>query len=258
MTMAVGFLCSDGLVIGADRQITGANYTFPEEKIISFSWANGRAILAYSGERDTFMNLAREIGTQFLDNVTLTEIGARNLFKQCIDTTLHKKETFLVLFGFWIDGQDFPCLIVHNSARRLVDVMVSEVIGYGDSPLTRSLLGRFHNTSIRKVTVHQARIYAVDFISQAKKYDGQYVGDGIDVYSIVRRKDDGKIITLSLDPGQTQQWEKEIEHVHFWLDILFRHVIHEDRNPNVDQFAEKIRKFREWAVPDNDDFKPLF
>lgn len=106
-----------------------------------------------------------------------------------------------------------------------------EVIGYADSPLARSLLGRFKN--LPHVSVQQARIYAVDFISQAKKYDGQYVGGDINLYSIedhdceiwprgtsgiaiIRECKYTRMITSGMD-----EWEREIGQLTSALDQYF-------------------------------------
>jgi len=245
MTMAVGFLCRDGVVIGADRQVTGANYTFPECKLISFSWANGHGILAYSGGRDTFMNFASELGSRVPDSLTMQKSDVKKLLKDCLTASLQKKETFLTIFGFWIEGKS-PSLIMSNTERRIVDVADCEVIGYGDSPLTRSLLGRFRDVP-HSITVHQARIYAVNFISQAKKYDGQYVGDGIDVYSVDHSGDTGERCVRVLDAGQTGTWETQIQLMNYWMDVLFSHTTNKDDPVSMQQFMERVKQFREWA-----------
>jgi hypothetical protein len=70
------------------------------------------------------------------------------------------------------------------------------------------LLGTFKDVP-HNVTVHQARIYAVYFISQVKRYDGQFVGGGIDVYSIDYSGDGEKRCVRVLDAGQTGKWKEK-------------------------------------------------
>lgn len=253
--MAIGFCCRDGVVIGADRQITGVNYTFPECKLITLNWKNGSGIVAYSGDRDTSIVFAKEIGQRLRDDPMLDDEQIAALLKECIAVSTDKKETFLALFGYWLDG-GFPSLIMSNVRRKIVPVPECDVIGYADSPLARSLLGRFSSLP-HHVSVHQARIYALSFISQAKKYDGQYVGDSIDIYSIDERTNPGVPISLLsragkkyirvLDAGQTAEWENEINSMNYWMDVLFSQVTDDEGTVWIAQFMERLKSFREWS-----------
>jgi len=139
--MCIGFLCRDGVVIGADRQVTGQHYTFPECKIIYLHWKNGTGILGYSGNRDTYLNFCGEIGARLATDAVLDEAALKKLLRDCMDASLQKKEEFYTLFGFCLDGES-PAMVMTTAAKRVVDVADCEVIGYGDSPLSRSLLGR--------------------------------------------------------------------------------------------------------------------
>ncbi len=139
--MAVGFLCRDGVVIAADTQVTGANYTFPECKFINFEWNNGSGILAYSGSRDAFIAFASELRSQLSDEVDLTDQEIKSVLRDCLKASIDKKETLLTIIGYWIDGSRFPSMVMSSTTQRVVDVMDCEAIGYADSPLTRSLMG---------------------------------------------------------------------------------------------------------------------
>jgi len=251
--MAVGFVCRDGVVIGADRQVTGQNYTFPECKLISFRWANGHGILAYSGNRDTFINFSSELGSRLPDTAEMRGQSMKTLLKDCIEATLQKKEQFLTLMGFWIDGES-PCMVMSTPQKRIVEVADCEVIGIADSPLSRSLLGRIRDTAVIRISVHQARIYAVDFVSQAKKYDGQFVGDGIDVYAVTRgNRIPGALDTLVVDAAQTPAWEEQIRIMHHWQDVLFYRLTEKQVPVSMDQFMERLRDFRAWAAPNEEE-----
>jgi hypothetical protein len=99
--------------------------------------------------------------------------------------------------------------------------------------------------------IKQASIYAVDFISQAKRYDGQYVGDGIDVFSIDRSGVDGTESVHVLDAGRTGQWENRIATARYWLDVFFNELSNTE-NPmiNVEMFKQRMGDFRQWAGGD--------
>jgi hypothetical protein len=250
MTMAVGFLRPDGVVIGADRQITGIGYTFPECKIVGIYWQNGAGILAYSGERDIYRDFLANMQSAFGQNVTRQEDEIRPLIKQCLDALhLRKNEGFLTLFGYILRGQR-PRLLLSNSKQRVVDAGLCEVIGYADSPLSRSFLGRYQDVPITG-GIKQARIYAVDFISQAKKYDGQYVGDGIDVFSISRSENSGIESIQIVDAGNTVVWENRISIVRYWLDVFFNEISNTEAPMiNVGLFKQRMAEFRQWAGGD--------
>lgn len=248
MTMAVGFVCKDGIVIGADRQVTGANYTFPECKLKSLKWKNGHGIFGYSGNRDTYHDFLNEIWARFTPDAALTHDDVKRLIKETLKATeLARKEQFFSLFGFWLDGER-PDLFMSN-AQRVVSVTECEVIGYADSPLARFFLGKFFDV-LHFVTVHQARIYAVYFISEVKKYDGQYVGGGIDVYSIDMSGQNGERCVRVLDAGRTTEWEQQTNLIHYWWDVLFSQLTNKDNPVLLDQFNERMGQFRAWCAPE--------
>lgn len=249
MTMAVGFLCRDGVVIGADRQVTNqaSGYTFPECKIVSFKWGNGHGILAYAGSRDTFMILSREIGLRISDDPILHDSETRQLLIDSVKASAGKKEQFCTLFGYWLDAENSPRLVMSVPGLRLVDVPECEVIGYGDSPLSRFLLGRFRDVP-HLVTVPQARIYAVAFIAEAKKYDGEFVGGPIDVYSIDMSGQNGERSVRVLDAGQTGNWEEQIGLMAYKTDVAFSYLT--DKTVPIEEaiklYTEAVKRFRSW------------
>jgi hypothetical protein len=248
MTMGVGFLCHDGVVIGSDRQVTGRTFTFPECKLSSLKWKNGHGIFSWAGEHDTSNDFKREIRARFTRDAVISGLDIRQILKECLQASVRKKESFQILFGFWVDGEPHSMLLC-NGTDRVVDVKECEVIGYGDSPLTRSLRGAFLEIPV-SISVQQARIYAVHFVSQAKKYDGQYVGDGIDVYSIDHSGDSGQRCIRVMDAGQTGAWETEINQMHYWLDILFNRATDKEMPMDawVEEFMDKLKLFRRWAT----------
>src|SRR5947209_8578307 len=241
MTVGVGFLCHDGVVIGSDRQITGGRATFPECKVSSVKWKNGHGIFSWAGDHDTSKDLKREIRLRFTRDTVISGLDIRQTLKECLQASVRKRDDFQTLFGFWIDGEPHSMLL-SNGADRVVDVQECEVIGYGDSPLTRSLRGAFLDMPM-SISVQQARIYAVHFVSQAKKYDGQFVGDGIDVYSVDCSGENGQRCIKVLDAGQTGAWETNINQMRYWFDLLFARATDKDMpmDDRVEEFMEKLK-----------------
>jgi hypothetical protein len=255
--MAVGFLCRDGVVIGADRQVTGANYTFPECKLTNPRWKNGDGILAYSGDRDTFLNFADEIGVRIPHDGEFNDQALNRILKECLGAlALKEDESFFTLFGYWLDGKGKqPSLLMSHSSglnTRIVGVPQCEVIGYADSPLTRFLLGRLRDlqlgywtTSQVGITTGQAMVYATYFISLAKKYDGQFVGDGIDLYSISRSSDSGPRCIFFLDSPRSSEREEEINFFQYNMDLLFHRLSGSgsDLDVAMKEFSKGVKRF---------------
>lgn len=244
MTMAVGLLCRDGLVIGADRQITGSGYTFPECKLASVAWKNGHGIFAYSGGHDVYKDFLRAIGERFNRDLEFDDSQVRKLVKDSFASlNLGRKEQFFALFGFMLEDHGPRMLLC--TPQRIVDANRCEVIGVADSPLSRSLLGRLRNVP-QMISVRQADIYVVDFISQAKRYDGEFVGDGTDVYSIGIEND--RTVIRVLDAGQSGSWEEKIGLAHYWQDVFFGELSDADGPmQNTELFMQRMQEFREWV-----------
>jgi len=248
MTMAVGFVCEDGIVIGADRQVTGATYTFPECKLRGIKWKNGRGIWSYSGALDTAKEFQRELESRLMLDRVATISEVRLFLKESLNVCLKKKEGFQTLFGLWID-EEWPALLLSNRAD-VVDAGRCEIIGWGDSALARFLRGLFLMSPGRP-TLQQATSSAIYFISQAQKYDGQYVGGGTDVWSI-----DSNHQTRIMDIAWTGPWEKELDVMEFKTVALFGLLTHreipaeripqelEASNLHVKGFCAKVREGR--------------
>lgn len=232
MTMAVGFVCEDGAVIAADRQLTGQTYTYPECKLHGHRWVKGRAIWAYAGNADTAKKLSAELDKedcfgQFATPTDWADVKERlrTALKRCVKS----KEEFLTLFSAWIDDDKIPSLFLTQGTEP-IGVQECEVIGTADSPLTRYLRGLFLSFPSYP-TVQQAINWAIYFILQAKTYDGQFVGGGTDVWYL-----DFNRQTRVLDPAWTGPWENELKMMEFKTVALFGLLTH----PNIS--AERIPK----------------
>jgi hypothetical protein len=242
--MAVAFRCKDGIVIGADRQVTSENnYTFPECKLREAAWKNGRAIWAYSGLTQTAQEFQKRMELQFLPERSISEPEMRNILRAALKGLLRKREQFFTLFGACVNGNDYPTLLVTNGADIPTDVRECEIIGWGDTPLARYLLGTFIGVN-RIVTMAQARIYAVWFIALAKKYSGQYVGGPIDVYSV-----DPDAVRV-LDGVESAPWEKEILLVEHQTALAFRYLTSDSipMEKAIEIYAQAAKRFRDWVT----------
>jgi hypothetical protein len=251
MTMAVGFLCKDGVVIGSDRQVTSQQFTFPECKLHATRWLNGHGIVGFAGSHDSARAFLKEFYSRFWGNRIIHKNEVHALLVKCLKgASIGKTSEFQTLFGFWLDGE-YQGLVTSVGNSRVLDVDECEVIGLGDSSLTRFLIGTFKDVP-QSASVHQARIYAAYFISQAKKYDGKYVGGPIDVYSIDMSGQSGERCVRVLDGGRTPEWEQQTNLMRYWMDVLFSKITDNDHPVTMDQFNERLQQFREWCAPEQE------
>jgi hypothetical protein len=254
MTIAAGFLCSDGVVVAADRQITSPTYTFPECKLSSFYWGNGRGILAYAGNRDAHVEFDKQLWVRFPCNADIDAQDMPRILEEALKAAIQKKESFAAFFGFWIDQRPLPSLLMISAQGignvRVTDVQEFEVIGCADSPLSRFLLGNLQASGGRSMTVHQAMIYAVRIIGASEVYDGQFVGGGIDAMSVSHRPDIGKLGVGVLDHGRSKEWQEEIRLMDYWSEVLFRELTDSKKELDMGQFMEEVKRFRAWVCGD--------
>jgi hypothetical protein len=251
MTIAIGFLCLDGVVLASDRQITGDNrYTFPERKYSTFAWQNGCGVVVYAGSRDAHTAFDKTLDALLPADLSVDAKEAQERFGAALKS-LPKKEIFSAIFGFWVTAQQRPSLLLGSTDgrgnSRVTESYDCEVIGWGDSSLSRYILGNITSVDGRR-TVAKAKIYCVRIISAASVYEAQYVGGGIDVLSVSHCEDLGRIGITVLDAGPAKAWEEEINLFDYWSNALFTWIIDRDRALNVDQFMEAIDRFRKWAI----------
>ena len=254
-TMAVGFLCSDGVVIAADRRITaGVTHTYPECKLTGLYWNNGRAILGFSGDADTRRLVDKQLSTLFAPGSTIETKEIGSLLRDAMDAALGENEEYACLFGSWCDGESRPSLLLFTSKQggQVTDVVDIELIGAADSPLSRYFVGTIKGAS-HLLTTHHANLYAARMIAQSEKYDGLLVGDGIDVWTLGHRPDMGKIGVGAAGPERTKQWVEEFDIADRWSALLLDQILDKDRPVRCwPQFVERMQQFRKWASGKDD------
>lgn len=209
MTLCVGFQCRDGLVLAADRQVTfPQSHTFQECKLHTLRWKNGRALWGFAANNvDTSKTVWVELEKYFTPSVLISREGIADALGEVLRRSLKgkRKEQFLMLFGTWTEGEHKALFLCNG-----VDVIYGdrcEVIGWGDSALSRFWRGIFLNTF--SFTVDQASLVAIYMVSQEKKYNGQYVGGDTDVYIL----DSPSGLTRQWLGPQVQQMERRLDSV---------------------------------------------
>jgi hypothetical protein len=136
-----GFVCVDGIVMGADRQVTSPHYTFHERKIFTVKWNSGAALWSYAGDRDKAVSLRSDIETRIASGAVVDRATVKLAWEASLKRCLKKKkEEFQSLFGCWTD--EGPVLWLSNG-HELIIVPDCEIIGTGDSALSRYLRGSY-------------------------------------------------------------------------------------------------------------------
>ena len=240
MTAVVGFVCVDGIVMGADRQVTAPHYTFRERKIFTLNWSSGAGLWSYAGDRDKAVLLKSDIESRIAsdtvcDRATI-ELEWHGSLKCCLKK---KKEEFQSLFGCWTE--EGPVLWLSNG-HELITVPDCEIIGTGDSALSRYLRGTYIEVP-GTVNLQQARIYAAHFIKCLEKYDGKYVGGGADVGELSSRG------TLIFDAAQTEEWAKQVQELEYRWGLCFRVLANRAFDFDVemhDALVGAVARFKNW------------
>ena len=235
MTLVAGFLCHDGIVLAADRQMTSTTYTFPDVKLNSLRWVKGRAIWGYSGNLDTANRLEREFQSEFGQFSQVSRHDLSSFIEKALKKALKRREHFYTLFGAAIEGEQ-PCLFV-SDGKRVAPVSRCEIIG-SDSSSIRYLRGLFLRSL--STSVNRATVFAIYLLSQAKKYDGQWIGGGTDICLI-----DSTGYVKVMDAPQTQTWEGELDIVQSWTVNLFSFLSDPDISP--EWIDRRFKEFREKA-----------
>src|ERR1700693_3749465 len=207
MTMCIGFVCGNGLVVAADSQHTFPDgHTFHEAKVHSFKWKNGRAIWGYAASNsDTSKIVWEMMERRLLLEKSFNRTEIKTVLTEVLGEVVRSEEQFLMLVGSWTEGEH-PVLLRSNGS----DVVYGErceVVGFGDTSLSRFWRDLFLK-AIPNPSVWQASIAAIYFIMQAKKYNGQFVGGDTDGFVMA-----GSPATLIrvLTRQFTEAWEHRLE-----------------------------------------------
>jgi ATP-dependent protease HslVU (ClpYQ) peptidase subunit len=249
MTICIGFQCRDGLVLAADRQMT-MGHTYQECKLHQLKWKNGRAIWGYAATNaDTSKIVALEVERKFTLDTSVSRSEIPDVLKEVLTKCLKgkNKESFVTLLGARTEGEQKSLLISNN--RDVIYGERCEVIGLGDSALSRFFRGLFLRMSL---TVYQASILAIYVIKQEKAYNGQYIGGGTDVFFL---EDSSPLMRLFTE-SQTLEWERELSMIEGVIARYFQNMTDPDVlpqtkvdginyfNSTVQSLAERIKFYK--------------
>jgi 20S proteasome alpha/beta subunit len=175
MTIVVGFQCSDGVVIAADRLLSAeGSHKFQEEKLLPIECLNSTFYLAYSGSpvlakeaREKLLHRLDAIDSDFLGRKPIT----RQQAQECIETTLvemaqqrfDRLSLSLLIVAIYPNASPDLWIFSDNGFHTVFDF---EVIGVGDSSLIRYLQQLYHTSD----TVSYCERLAIFLIEKAKAH----------------------------------------------------------------------------------------
>jgi 20S proteasome alpha/beta subunit len=179
MTIGVGFQCNDGVVLGADKQLTCSGYhKYSTNKIYSSNSDSCRFVMSFSGLSDTadvaFRRVRKALHAMKVPPGVLPIETIIETLEQVYSRMTFDEELFQTLIGVWTP---FFMPMLFKTSNKKVAEGYSEFIGTGDSSVIHyldSLLPR------DAYSTNEATVLASYFVSIANRYiDG--CGGGPDI-----------------------------------------------------------------------------
>lgn len=194
VTIGIGFSCSDGIVLCADRQMTGAGgFKFEQSKISGGGRDHWMILFTYAGDPDAAKVMLRKTCRQITAEMRKAKSDFKTIQAEKARAALEKifadKHTkgLQTLIGIRFDTSE--CYLFKTNERKVVEGF-TEYIGGGDSSALRYLCDFLFTGQVRDFTVDEASVIGSYIVSVANRYiDG--CSGGPDVTSI--RKSDGSV-----------------------------------------------------------------
>ena len=203
-------------------------------------------MVGYTGFGDTWLDFSSRIGSAIGKGRHLDKVNLRDLLLNCL--TKVSEDTFQVLVAYHSEGKYG---MFKGRTGSMVDIENQEIIGWGDSALGRYLLSHVASYP-RPFSVWQARLFLCNLVHQASVFDGSYIGNGTDIRTISYRKDLGKVGVGVDDKARSAGLQHEIDTLDTWINYLWWELSDGDRIPNMGQFLERIKQYRQWATGKDD------
>lgn len=176
VTIGVGFLCTDGIVLCADRQITDSGgFKYEERKIFRSLTKEYSLIYSYAGQPDTAKVIFQRL-RDALGKCTFPKDDVRACVEEIYKDKMSKE--IKTLIGIRIE--DVGRYFFRTSKARVVDGGVAEHIGIGDSSAVRYLCDFLLRS---QPSIHDAQIIGSYIVSVANRYV-ESCGGGPDITTL--------------------------------------------------------------------------
>ncbi len=169
MTIGVGFRCSNGLVVCADREITGGGgFKYEESKITTLEMENLSIVYTYAGDPDAskmMFDKAKEALWRELNGSEFDDL--EGMSQQILERVFRDRQTkgLSTIWEILAFSQHF---LIKTKETKVVKGFPAEQIGFGDSSVLRYvcdfLLPSGH------LNASEARILGGYIVSVASRY----------------------------------------------------------------------------------------
>lgn len=239
VTIGIGFLCSDGIVLCSDTQVTWEQFhKYYESKIRHGEAKKWTAAFTYSGNpavNKMFHDKFEETIELIKDRVPLNAAGIQKAVETTLDLidVLDRDPNALnLLCEIVIPGEDMR--LVHTEGKVVSRVESQHFIGAGDSSVIRYLAPTIAK-EVSSYRVWQAINLGVYLTIQARRYvDG--CGGETDVLVITPK---GKICAYSL--SDVYHIEQDLLKLEFLMDKAATALF--DINMPDEQFQDHLKRF---------------
>ncbi len=196
MTIAVGFECNEGFVLGADRLIThgrpneSGSFAHNELKVFKIESVDVSAVVCGSGDAV----LLRPIAESFLGKIELNKVNAQidvSVAKQILEETLNEfsakinsiPDLSLLMAIATYEGSS---LFLRSDGLVVYPASSTEVLGIGETSLVRYLIESVYRPDL---SLTQVIALTTIVIYVAKKYCPQYCGGLTDIRVLPKQFD---------------------------------------------------------------------
>jgi len=182
MTIAIGMLCSDGIVLAADRQLTREDgHKYQEQKIFPIDGGDWKAVLTYSGSPD----FVKEVQQKLVSSLNREEIkvdcrAIRDALEEILNGLGRQygdvgTDLLVAAYG----NQEVPQLMKFDG-KAIHGTHGFNCLGVGDSSLISFLSEALYRPEL---TVQQGIRLAVYLVSKANRYIDK-CGGGPDIATL--------------------------------------------------------------------------
>lgn len=262
MTVAVGFMCTDGIVLAADREISTPTVKLDDQKAWLYSYPKQtddtapllRVGIAGAGDYSFIKFAAERIDAQL--DAWIAQHGAVEIddVNDAIQTVLtdvhhehlypygqpHERPTIDLLIGIWLRSGRMR--LARSSLTAVTKVWNYEAVGIG-SDLANFLVRRFYS---QRIPLSSAMFWASYALMHAKKYVPG-VGGGSDIIALFKSGTAGHLKAEHIAKYEKYaiEFEKAIHPV--FLAGAEEKGGHAAFNQAVDQLAIQLKKLHDPA-----------
>jgi 20S proteasome alpha/beta subunit len=183
LTISIGFCAEDGIVLGADREVTSSfNSKYERKKVFSYlahGWAMG---ITYAGYCDVFEIAHEKVKALFhsIRKQSPTFETLMGLVEDVLRDIKKERRSEMKLSMLLAPSIGSEIRLYASEDAEISPAGSWKVLGYGDTPLTHFLVATLRDSSRDRFDSYEALLLAAYVVVQANKYT-QYCSGGPDL-----------------------------------------------------------------------------